>query len=94
MFFLELVKRNKDIYIYFPIPKENYPFKEIEHDRIFQIPISIKKKQRDEMRRNDSVIEELFDEIYGKYFADVIICDKTIVTAYFNNAIKSYIKLD
>src|SRR4030042_5981803 len=92
LFFLELVKRNKDIFLYFPVPKESYPNKEIKHERILQIPISIKKKQRDELRRNDPVIEELFDEIYGKYFIDVIINDKPVTSAYFKNSIISYIK--
>lgn len=92
MFFVELVKRNKDIFLYFPIPKDSYPNKEVEHKRIFQIPISIKPKQRDELRRNDVVLEEMFDEIYGKYFFDVVISDKPVITGYFCNAVKSYIR--
>jgi len=88
--YMSLIEKYEDIFLYFPVPEVSYPSKEIEHPRIMQIPIGNRKKQRDEMRTYDRSLIDLFSENRGKYFIDIVLCDKQCVASQFMNELISY----
>ncbi len=93
-FFKRLVKDHRDVMVYFPIPEEEVDY--VTEDmrdtdgRIILIPTNLTGKQRLDMKTYDQKLVDLFEEIGGKLFVDVVISDKPMVTNSFMNEILSY----
>jgi len=86
VFFRTLVDLDENIFIYFLLP-DNLPYnneKILDHPRIKKIKVpSIGRDQYDEKVLIPSEkLYELFNEDIGKYYYDIVICDKAQITNY------------
>lgn len=91
-FFLQLVSQFPDTYVYFPVFQRYIENPIITHPRIKLIDINSHRKiykQRDDMSLFPAYLDQ-FRESDGKYYVDVVVCDKPMVSAAILDHLKSY----
>jgi len=82
--FRHWVDIDSDVYVYFLLPKD-FPYKEeeiINHPRIEKVYVDALPEQHDEKVFLPREIFELFNVKTGKYYYDVVVCDKVQLTSW------------
>jgi len=87
----EIVEKNKDTYVYYCALDIDYDYPELKHDRVKLIYINYEKSLYTQIVSCPDIIYDLFNEISGQYYVDVIITERPGIIPFIRSKLFPYV---